>query len=182
MLLWNKLYLHAVYELGNTLPMCKRDCPCPIGFLVAWRYENKCVNNCFILQLCYTCWGKKVSRTYLRCFINLEFSSLWSSVEFSLLSSFCPPFYENKAVLPKHGEGFTFHTDFIFFLRDYIFFAHFLKQKIQKDHIPPMNQKRKPMRLNASDPKSRMQLCKAGQEHINLQPPQALMIMRKMKW
>lgn len=38
-----------------------------------------------------------------------------------MLSSFWPPFYENKAVLPKHGKGFTFQTVFFFFLRDFFF-------------------------------------------------------------
>lgn len=92
------------------------------------------------------------------------------------------PFYESKAMLPKHGKGFIFHKHWFifFFLRDY-FFSHFLKQRIQKGLILPTNQKRKPMRLNGSDPKPRMQRCKAGQELIHLQAPQALMTVRKMK-
>lgn len=169
-------------------------CPCVTEIVLVqlffWWYEDMKTEPLRAVSYlnCAAHAGKKeaylfsLSQTCLKCFIKFEFSILWSSGDSSLFSSFCPLFYENKAILPKHGKGFTFHTDFIFLLRDFFFFAHFLKQRIQKDLIPPMNQKRKPMRLNVSDPKPRMQLCKAGQEHINHQPPQALMTVRKMKW
>lgn len=85
------------------------------------------------------------------------------------------PCYQNMV-----KDLYSTNTDFFFFLRDY-FFARFLKQRIQKGLILPTNQKRKPMRSNGSDPKPRMQRCKAGQELIHLQAPQALMTVRKMK-